>query len=147
MENDGERWKMDECTHGDPLLVMYFLAFHQGCFVVTSVEFAHLSFVAYSNSIAQRSFTKLPYLSKNSIPLCVWAAKLSYWSCEQRKQHVSTLSRRSTHTIWQSSSIVQTMQQNCSGHTMHCITEWRGSPVGWYEVILTTNGKLHHNDK
>lgn len=45
----------------------------------------YLSFPAYSNSIAQRSFTKFPYLSKNSIPLCVWVARLSYWSCEQEK--------------------------------------------------------------
>lgn len=58
---------------------------------------SHLSFAAYSNSIAQRSRMKWPYLSRNSIPFCVCRDRFSNWSWKHRendrkekKQHLFT---------------------------------------------------------
>lgn len=46
----------------------------------------NLSLAAYSTSMAHLSRTNAPYLSKNSIPLCVCCARLSYWSCKLKKK-------------------------------------------------------------
>lgn len=43
-------------------------------------ELSHLNFAAYSISMAQRSLTKFPYLSKKSIPFSVCAATFVNWS-------------------------------------------------------------------
>lgn len=44
------------------------------------IQQTHLSFPAYSTSMALRSRIKLPYRSKKSIPFCVCVARFSYWS-------------------------------------------------------------------
>lgn len=41
---------------------------------------SYLNFAAYSTSMAQRSLTKFPYFSRNSIPFSVWAETLGNWS-------------------------------------------------------------------
>ena len=55
--------------------------------VVINYILTHLNFAAYSVSIAKRSLIKLAYLSKNSMPLFVCIAKLSYWSCKEIDQN------------------------------------------------------------